>query len=710
MLALVLAAMFVNAAVAPSLVDAQPPLNGGGGWSSYPDPNFNSGITGQDSNGQIAPNPGWSSLADVTATFNNARVIENADICPTGTCEPGASVMPTTLAFPADWATRSPQDKALWLLNSERAGRGLLPFEGIDPAVQAVSQAWAQHLIDTDTFAHNANRKAQIEAACTGCVGTFGTPAENIYTRTRWSTATPPLLDDFGVERAIYGWMYDDYDNGNEWGHRHALLWNDMSNDHGPAGSEGFIGLGIASVTTYEAPFNKERQVVVWNAIDSNSTYPAIPAPGYVALSAPCPVYDSTSATGGLAGAFNGGEIRTVTITGPLNASQGVGTGTCVPSANVSSVLVSIMAKNPQASGNLRLSAAGVSPTGGVVNYANNGLNNTNTVTVELSAAGAVDIGANGGAAGAGSPSTDVRISVLGYFSTTSGASYYPLVPCTVADSRSTQGSSGAFQGPFGPGANYPDVDVVGPFNPAQGGGNGGSGCGVPSTATSVVANLVAVNPASAAGTLSAGTGGTNPQEPALSFAPIGMNNAAMIVVPLSGQDKVGLDIDGAAGASVNVRMVVLGYFAPTGGDTFSAVTACAAFDTRATAGAAGAFLGKRDGGSTTTYQISGASLPASQGGQNSGSCAIPSGAKSVVINLIAVNSAAPGNLRVYATGTTPQGGALNFANLAPAMNNANAVIVPLSTGGQLNVDVNTGASNIAGATDVRGVVVGYFD
>ena len=401
-------------------------------------------------------------------------------------------------------------------------------------------------------------------------------------------------------------------------------------------------------------------------------------APGLTTLSAPCTVTTGT---------LSAGQTATRTVA-----------GTCgVPGSGVSSVILSLTAVDPAGAGNLRLSAAGVTPEGGVVNYAANDLDNANTVTVPLSTSGAVDITAN--AAGTG-----YRLVVLGYFSSSGSLRYNPLTPCAVADSRSDEGPAGGFVGPFAPGAAYPDVDVVGSFSAGQGGGN--TNCGVPSGADAVMINVVAVGASGGTGGLAVGTGGTEPSITTTNFAGIGLNNAASTVVPLNGGQTVATNIVGDSGSpTTHVRIVVLGYFDQAGAD-YSPVNACAIFDTRPGEGASGGFLGKRADGSTTTYQITGS--PSAQGGV-AGGCGIPSGANAVLINLVSIQPDAVGNFRAYATGSSPTGGVLNFAPLTPAMNNSNAVVVPLSGGGQLNLYANAPLAGGGNATHARGVILGYF-
>ena len=94
----------------------------------------------------------------------------------------------------------------------------------------------------------------------------------------------------------------------------------------------------------------------------------------------------------------------------------------------------------------------------------------------------------------------------------------------------------------------------------------------------------------------------------------------------------------------------------------------------------------------------------------NPGTCGVPASATAVEINLVAVNPSAPGNLQAFATGTTATGGVLNYRNLAPAMNNSNAVIVPLDAAGRIDVIANGGSPGLGQpSTDLRGVVTGYF-
>ena len=415
-------------------------------------------------------------------------------------------------------------------------------------------------------------------------------------------------------------------------------------------------------------------------------------------LLAPCVVYDSVDAGDG---ALVPPAVRTLPVAGE-----------CGVPASATSVVFTVIAISPQGIGNLRLSAAGVTPAGGVLNYTLNGLNNSNTVTVPLSAAGAVDVAANN------SPS-DVRLVAVGFYSPTGTLNYFPLTPCAVADSRTgTNPAVDDYAGPFAAGADYPDIDVVGPFTADQGGGN--TNCDVPAGADGVVVNVVSVSSSGGAGGLAVGAGGTQPSENTTNFNSIGLNNAAVAYVPVDGNGRIALNITGLLGSpTTQVRLVVLGYVDTGAGDAYIPVNPCAAFDTRTDITGdnnipTDNFAGKRVAGNalngtipgTTTYNISGA-IPAEQGGETN--CAVPEGATAVLINLVAIQPDSIGNFRAYATGTNPTGGVLNFNNLTPPVNNSNAVVVPLDASGNLDLFINSPPNTGNPTVHARGVILGYY-
>ncbi|MCP3909875.1 MAG: hypothetical protein GY713_02875 [Actinomycetia bacterium] len=395
----------------------------------------------------------------------------------------------------------------------------------------------------------------------------------------------------------------------------------------------------------------------------------------------------------------------------PLNGGQTVpfsAVGSCGVPADARGVQVVVTATDPLRAGNLRLSPNGVPPSGGVVNFAANALDNSNMATV-ATPAGWLDLSVNGGG-GVTAPTTGARVAVVGWYGSpdSPGASYHPITPCTAGDSRPGQGPTGGFVGPHAVGTTLSYL-VEDAFPTAQGGGN--TTCGIPASATGVLVNIVAVNP-SGTGTIAAGPSSVAATEPFVSFASLvpTMNSSTAVSVPLNSAGELTLVVDGEAGVTVHTRVVVLGYYQPEapGDHKFSTVVACAVFDTRAGRGATGGAVGPRTGGSVTTYRVAGM-FSSEQGGGNS-DCGVPADASAVAINLVAVNPTRAGNLRVSASGVAPSGGVVNFAPLSPAMSNSNTVVVPLSLTGLIDIGVNGGAPG-AGlpVTEIRGVIVGYY-
>lgn len=428
---------------------------------------------------------------------------------------------------------------------------------------------------------------------------------------------------------------------------------------------------------------------------------------GFHPLDDPCPAYDSRSGA-----ILFGGDTVDPVVVGPLPADQGVFSSTCVPDG-AEAVVLAVSAQGPVAAGNLRLSPGGTNADGGVVNYAPNGLNNSNTVTVRVSDDGRVRVAVNGGP-GVPAPNTHVRLVAIGYYDRQPGLEYVPVTPCAASDSRPNQGALGQYVGPFGPDDPVPAIDVVGTFSGEQGGGV--NSCGVPAGADAVLVNVVAINPTGGSGSVAAWDSIGVPSEATTSYADLGMNNAATTIIPVAGTNgTIQIDTAGVSGSTSHVRVVVLGYYdAPevAGSGAFVPINPCVAFDSRPNQDPVGGFAGVRGAASTTDYRVVD-SIPTEQGGAGSkpAPCGIPDDATSVLINLVALNAVGAGNLQVFATGTTPTGGVLNFRDLTPAMNNSNAVVVPISADGQISVFVNGG--NVPVGTplaNVRGVLLGYFE
>ncbi|RRB02081.1 T9SS type A sorting domain-containing protein [Larkinella rosea] len=236
----------------------------------------------------FAPSAFFSSTAQIVAAFNAARRAEETQLgLPTNSLG--------NLSLPANYATFSANDRALFLINQERIARsGLvypgttavlgLPMEAVESALVNTAQTHASYLVANNVFSHTGSGGSTPSTRVgntypANCQTGMGY-SENIYVACSSSATTPTFL----VEQAIFNWLYRD--SANSWGHRKAMLiQNDdiylapppntlrgYVNDHGSASSEGFLGIGIASTTVgaYSASCSGSfaGHVVVMNIAD----------------------------------------------------------------------------------------------------------------------------------------------------------------------------------------------------------------------------------------------------------------------------------------------------------------------------------------------------------------------------------------------------------------------------------------------------------
>lgn len=179
------------------------------------------------------------------------------------------------LALPsqAAWDALSNGEKALWLINAERADRGVMPLHGVESNVTSVAEYYADYLLVNDVFSHDADgdspwERLNTNPAIASCHD-FLSVAENLAVFATSGTSIP-----LPVEQAVYLWMYEDKDSG--WGHRHAILWYPYNDNSEPVGREGFLGIGRASGGPYQGPFSSEwkfAEIIVMNMFDPCATW-----------------------------------------------------------------------------------------------------------------------------------------------------------------------------------------------------------------------------------------------------------------------------------------------------------------------------------------------------------------------------------------------------------------------------------------------------
>ena len=210
-------------------------------------------------------NAGTSGVADIQTAFNNGRTQENAQL--------GLHLPMLVLPNQTTWDGMSDGAKALWLINAERVDRGVMPLHGVESNVTSVAEYYADYLLENDVFAHDADgntpwERLNTNPAIAACHD-FLSVAENLMVFATSGTSIP-----LPVERAVYTWMYKDAGSG--WGHRHAVLWYPYNDNSGPAGMEGFLGIGRASGGPYQGPFTSVwnyATIVVMNVFDPCATW-----------------------------------------------------------------------------------------------------------------------------------------------------------------------------------------------------------------------------------------------------------------------------------------------------------------------------------------------------------------------------------------------------------------------------------------------------
>jgi len=355
----------------------------------------------------------------------------------------------------------------------------------------------------------------------------------------------------------------------------------------------------------------------------------------YVPIS-PIRIVDSRDGSGlsGLSGKFASAVPRTFTVAGlgmiPGNAVAVTGNVTATRQTKAGYVAVT---PTPQ-----------TSPTSSTVNFpvADNRANN---LTVPLSSGGSLSATY---IASAGK-TTDVVFDVTGYFvPNNTGATYHPLAPVRMLDSRVGTGQPGGVPARFLTGV--PQTFTI------------GDGLTVPAAATAITGNLTV-----AAQTKSGFLSITPDPSPSpgvsnLNF-PTGDNRANGFTAPLNGSHQLSIVYVAAAGAQTDVILDVTGYYlADLSGLHFYPVNPGRIMDTRA---------GVANSGLTGTFATSvPRELP------TSGHWAIPDDAQTVTgqtgLGFVAITPA---------SNADPTTSTLNFP---VADNRANGVTVPLSGTGSL--------------------------
>ena len=277
----------------------------------------------------------------------------------------------------------------------------------------------------------------------------------------------------------------------------------------------------------------------------------------------------------------------------------------------------------------------------------------------------------------AGDP-TDLIVDINGYFAPpgVSGLDFFPLTPCRIADTRTTQN----FKGVFGPPslAEYVTRDFPLATSPCLSGSE-----------QAYSLNITVIPPAPL-GFLSIWPAGQSYRGVSTLNSPDGvvLANAAIAAAGTSG------DIEVVAGNSTDVIIDINGKFAPPGtggggGLQFYSVTPCRVADTRSSQSFTGAFGPP----SLTAYNYRNFPIQSSP-------CGIPASAQAYALNVTVAPQGPLGFLSAWPAGQPYPG--VSTLNSSDGYTLANAAIVPAGTSGAITV--------VAGdPTDLIIDIVGYF-
>jgi hypothetical protein len=400
----------------------------------------------------------------------------------------------------------------------------------------------------------------------------------------------------------------------------------------------------------------------------------------YVPLT-PNRLVDSRAGAGrtGLGASLTSGVPASFQVTGRSNdATKNVPTTATAVTGNLTVV-------NQQSLGYLSLTPAAPvgAPTTSTLNFPT-GDNRANGVTVPLGAGGVLWLTF----VGAAGTTTDVVFDVTGYFVPNSlGATYVPLTPNRLVDSRAGAGRTGL-------GASLTS-GVPASFQVT--GRTDDAARNVPSTAIAVTGNLTVVNQHSL-GYLSLTPAAPigAPTTSTLNF-PTGDIRANGVTVTLGPGGVLWLTFVGAAGTTTDVVFDVTGYFVPgSAGARYFPLTPNRLVDSRAGAGRTG--LGASlVSGAPASFQVTGRTDDATRN--------VPSTAIAVTGNLTVVNQHSLGYLSL--TPAAPIGApTTSTLNFPTGDIRANGADVTLGPGGVLWVTfIGAGGTT----TDVVFDVTGYF-
>jgi hypothetical protein len=416
------------------------------------------------------------------------------------------------------------------------------------------------------------------------------------------------------------------------------------------------------------------RSIVSWPGMTTETVGTANSPAGTYHPITPTRILNTIDGTGGLSGKFASHVFRAFQVTGnagiPSTATAVTGNLTVTQQNSLGYAFIGPVGMNWPASSTINFPAWD---------------DRANAVTVALGFGGTLAVTY---AATDLSATAHISFDVTGYYTPDlNGATYYPLNPARILDTRPTV-----------PSGNPTNIGLVGPIGTgvAQTFQVTGVG-GVPAGAIAVTGNLTVTEQSSGGAFYLGPVASSSPTIFTLDF-PKGDNRANAVTMILGAGGKLGLTfVAPSAGQTAHAVFDVTGYFMPgTGGGAFHALTPARILDSRPTV----------PSGNPTNVGLSGPFRShVARTFQVIGMGGVPAGATAVTGNLTVTQQTSLGYLEIGPIAMNwPSSSTLNFP---VGDNRANAVTVTLGSGGTLATTY--AASDLSTTAHVIFDVAGYF-
>ncbi|GAB4140118.1 MAG: hypothetical protein Fur0024_1040 [Patescibacteria group bacterium] len=174
--------------------------------------------------GNIPPNPdykkNYSSISDseqkAISAINNARTAEGVK----------------NITIPDNWSSISTKEQIFYLINEERADRGLAKLRAREKNLEEINQSFANNVSSSGLYSSNVHTDPVTKKTLTQRINS------NANTNLKYAFIAEILAINIHPLGAIYEWMYNDAGDWN-WAHRDTILGKYLND-------QTYIGIGFA--------------------------------------------------------------------------------------------------------------------------------------------------------------------------------------------------------------------------------------------------------------------------------------------------------------------------------------------------------------------------------------------------------------------------------------------------------------------------------